>query len=371
MLAKGPHVIQLMEELAPKHYAVPDDKIGLQLGTLSKEIKNVLIALDVNDEVADEAIRIGANLIIAHHAIIFRPLSHLQTDTVAGRLYEKLIKHDIAVYIAHTNLDVAVGGVNDMMADAIGLRGLAPLERLHTDKLKKIVVFVPEEHLEPVRQALFKAGAGSIGAYSHCSFHTAGVGSFLPEAGSAPFIGTQGKLEHVNEVRLETIVPQSLEKKAIQAMLKVHPYEEVAYDVYTLDLPGRSLGLGRVGKLPEPMALDALCELVKAAYNVPAVRLVGDKQRLVQKIAVLGGSGGRYVKHALFAGADVLITGDIDYHTAQDAEAAGLCLIDPGHNVEKILKHGVAEYLRGKLQEKKSATGVFESEVNTEPFQFV
>lgn len=225
MLAKGQTVIQLMEELAPKHYAVPDDKIGLQLGTLQKEISNVLVALDVNDEVIDEAIALQANLIIAHHAIIFRPLAHLQTDSVAGKLYEKLIKHDISVYITHTNLDVAEGGVNDMMADAIGLSVLSPLEDIHTDKLKKLVVFVPEAYLEPVREALFRAGAGSIGQYSHCSFNIEGIGTFLPEAGSEPFIGKQGKLEHVREVRLETIVPQSVERKAIQAMLKAHPYE--------------------------------------------------------------------------------------------------------------------------------------------------
>lgn len=371
MLAKGQTVIQLMEELAPKHYAVPDDKIGLQLGTLQKEISNVLVALDVNDEVIDEAIRLQANLIIAHHAIIFRPLAHLQTDSVAGKLYEKLIKHAIAVYISHTNLDVADGGVNDMMAHAIGLTGLSPLEELHTDKLKKLVVFVPESHLEPVREAIFRAGAGSIGKYSHCSFAAEGTGTFLPGDGSTPFIGKQGKLEQVREMRLETIVPQSIERKVVQAMIKVHPYEEVAYDLYTLDLKGRAYGLGRVGKLQEPVTLEQLCELVKASYEVPAVRLAGNPQRKVQKIAVLGGSGGRYVRHALFAGADVLITGDIDYHTAQDAIAAGLSIIDPGHNVEKIMKRGVAEYLLSKLQEKKSNTGVFASEINTEPFLFV
>lgn len=371
MLAKGQSVIQLMEELAPKHYAVADDKIGLQLGTLNKEIHNVLVALDVTDEVADEAIRLGANLIIAHHAIIFRPLSHLQTDSPAGRLYEKLIKHDIAVYIAHTNLDVAEGGVNDMMAEALGLTGLSPLEDIHTDRLKKLVVFIPEDHLEKVREALFHAGAGWIGQYSHCSFNIEGVGTFLPEAGSEPFVGKQGKLEQVKEVRLETVIPQSIERKAIQAMLKAHPYEEVAYDLYPLDLKGRSFGLGRVGKLDEAVSLKELCERVKEAYNVPFVRLVGDPSRSVSKVAVLGGSGSRYVRHALFAGADVLITGDIDYHTAQDALAAGLAIIDPGHNVEKIMKQGVADYLQRKLRDKKYATQAFASKIDTEPFRFV
>lgn len=371
MFAKGQNIIQMMEEMAPKHYAVPDDKIGLQLGTLNKEVTNVLVALDVIDEVVDEAIRLNANLIIAHHAIIFRPLAHLQTDSPAGKLYEKLIKNDIAVYIAHTNLDVAEGGVNDLMADALGMKSLSPLEDVHTDKLKKLVVFIPEDHVDKVRQALFQAGAGWIGQYSHCSFNIQGTGTFVPEAGSDPFIGKQGKLEEVREVRLETIIPQSIERRAIQAMLKAHPYEEVAYDLYQLDLKGRTFGLGRVGKLDESVTLQALCEQVKQAYDVPAVRLVGDPNRSVSKIAVLGGSGSRYVRHALFAGADVLVTGDIDYHTAHDALAAGLALIDPGHNVEKIMKQGVAGYLRKKLEEKKSDTQVFASEINTEPFQFI
>jgi dinuclear metal center YbgI/SA1388 family protein len=371
LFAKGQSIIQLMEELAPKHYAVENDKIGLQLGTLNKEVSHVLVALDVTDDVVEEAIQLGANLIIAHHAIIFRALSHLQTDSPAGKLYEKLIKNDIAVYIAHTNLDVAEGGVNDLMADALGLTNLAPLENVHTEMLKKLVVFVPEDHLEKVRQALFHAGAGWIGKYSHCSFNIEGTGTFIPEEGSEPFIGKQGKLEQVREVRLETVIPQSIERKAIQGMLKAHPYEEVAYDLYQLDLKGRTFGLGRVGKLGTPVTLQELCERVKQAYDVPMVRLVGDPGRPVQKIAVLGGSGSRYVRHAQFAGADVLVTGDIDYHTAHDALAAGIAIIDPGHNVEKIMKQGVADYLHRRLLEKKSTTQVFASQLNTEPFRFV
>ncbi|PZE22685.1 Nif3-like dinuclear metal center hexameric protein [Paenibacillus xerothermodurans] len=371
MFAKGQSIIQLMEELAPKHYAVPDDKIGLQLGSLGKEISAVLVALDVTEEVVDEAIRAGTNLIIAHHAIIFRPLTHLQTDTPAGRLYEKLIKNGIAVYIAHTNLDVADGGVNDMMAAALGITVTGPLEEGHTDKLKKLVVFVPQQHLERVRDAVFQAGAGHIAQYSHCSFNIDGTGTFKPEEGSNPFIGAPGRLEQVAEVRFETIVPQSVERKVIQAMLKAHPYEEVAYDLYQLDLKGRTFGLGRVGRLPEPITLDQLAEQVKIAYDVPSLRVVGDATRVVHKVAVLGGSGSRYLRHAMFAGADVLITGDIDYHTALDAQAAGVALIDPGHNVEKIMKQGVADYLQRRLTEKKSDTKVLASEITTEPFRFM
>lgn len=371
MFAKGQTVIQLVERLAPKHIAVPDDKVGLQLGTLRKEIRRVLVALDVTDEVVEEAIRLKAELIVAHHAIIYRPLSHLQTDTPAGRLYEKLIKHDIAVYIAHTNLDVAEGGVNDMMAKALQLDVSGHLEDIHTDKLKKLVVFVPDSHQTQVRDAMFGAGAGWIGKYSHCSFNIAGTGTFIPREGTNPFIGKPGKMEQASEVRIETIVPESVEKKVVQAMLKAHPYEEVAYDLYPMDLNGRTLGLGRVGKLKETVKLESFARAVKQAFDVPFVRVVGDLDRDIKKVAVLGGSGSRYVRHALFAGADVLVTGDIDYHTAQDAIAAGIAIVDPGHNAEKILKKHVAEWLNERLIEQKADTRAIASEVDTETFKLL
>lgn len=371
MFAKGQTVIQYMEQIAPKHYAVPDDRIGLQLGTLRKEIRNVLIALDVTEEVVEEAIEREVDLIIAHHAIIFRPVKQLNTDTPMGKLYEKLIKNDIAVYIAHTNLDVAEGGVNDLMAEALGIRDGVCLEEIHTDQLFKLVVFVPEEHHERVLQAVLDAGAGWIGNYSHCSFNSNGFGTFKPQEGTDPFIGSQGRLERVPEVRVETIVPNSLRKQVVQAMLKAHPYEEVAYDLYPVDLKGRSFGLGRVGKLEEPVTLQQMIERVKEKFDVPVVRAVGDLRREIRKAAVLGGSGARYVKHALFHGADVLVTGDIDYHTAHDALADGIALIDPGHNIEKIVKPAVAEMLQRKLEKDKYETKVFASRIHTEPFRFV
>ncbi|WP_337101627.1 Nif3-like dinuclear metal center hexameric protein [Paenibacillus sp. YIM B09110] len=373
MFANGHTVIQLMEKLAPKHYAVENDKIGLQLGTLNKAIDKVLIALDVTDEVVDEAIAAGAGLIIAHHAIIYRPLAKLDTSTPAGKLYEKLIKNDIAVYISHTNLDVADGGINDWLADQIGISasGRQCLEEVHTDKLYKLVVFVPESHHEQVLAALWRAGAGEIGNYSQCSFNIKGTGTFLPGPGTHPFLGEQGKLEHANEVRIEVIVPHSVHRKAVQAMLKAHPYEEVAYDLYAVDLKGRAFGLGRVGKLEQEVSLSELAERLKQAFDVPALRVVGQLDRSIRKAAVLGGSGARYVRHAIFAGADVLVTGDIDYHTAHDALAAGIAIIDPGHNIEKVMKQQVADWLNGQLQATKSETKVIASALNTEPFTFI
>lgn len=371
MFAKGQTVVQYIEQLAPKHVAMEGDKIGLQLGSLQKEIRNVLVALDVNEEVVDEAIALEADLIVAHHAIIYRPLAHLQSDTPMGKVYEKLIKNDIAVYIAHTNLDVTDGGMNDWMAEALGIESADSLEDVHTDNLYKLVVFVPKDHHEPVLQAMLNAGAGHIGNYSHCSFNIEGFGTFKPGEGTDPYIGSQGKLERVEELRIETVVPHSLRGKVIQAMLKQHPYEEVAYDLYPMDLKGRTFGLGRVGKLTEPVTLRDFVQRVKERLDVPMVRVVGDLNRPIRKAAVLGGSGGRYWKSAQFRGADVLVTGDVDYHTAQDAWMAGVAIIDPGHNAEKIMKPRVAAWLTEKLNEGKYATRVHASQVNTEPFRFM
>jgi len=369
MLARGETIVQLMEKLAPKHYAVPDDKIGLQVGTAAKEVRRVLVALDVTQAVAEEAKKLGAELIVAHHAVIFRPLAHVRTDTPSGALIASLIKGDIAVYISHTNLDSAEGGLNDWMAEALGLQGREVLEEVHTDQLFKLVVYVPESHHAKVRDAMFAAGAGWIGNYSHCSFNVEGTGTFLAREGTDPYIGEKGKLTEAKEVRVETVVPLSAKKKVVSAMLKAHPYEEVAYDLYGMDLKGRSFGLGRVGKLAEPESLDEFAERVKKALDVPFVRVVGGGDRPIRKVAVLGGSGARYIRHAIFAGADVLVTGDIDFHSAQDALAAGIAIVDPGHHAEKIMMPNVAAWLAEQLKDKGYETEVFASQVNTEPFR--
>lgn len=371
MHANGQTIIQYMEQFAPKHLAMEGDKIGLQLGTLSKPVKKVLVTLDVLEEVVDEAIAQKADLIIAHHAIIYRQLSHLRTDQPAGRLYEKLIKNDIAVYVAHTNLDLAEGGINDLMATLLDLREVEVLEPLHTQALKKLVVFIPEEHAEQVMEAISEAGAGWIGNYSHCTFQLTGTGTFMPREGSDPFIGSRGKLEKVREVRLETIVPSDIQNRVVRAMLKAHPYEEVAYDLYPVDLPGKAWGLGRIGKLPQPISLKELAELVKSAFEVKGVRVVGPLEQQVQKIAVIGGDGNKFINRAIFAGADVLVTGDIYYHTAHDALAGGLSMIDPGHNAEKVMKRAVADMLKKKLEEGRYDTEVLVSSVDTDPFRFL
>ncbi|WP_045517681.1 Nif3-like dinuclear metal center hexameric protein [Neobacillus niacini] len=368
--ANGHEIIQLFEQFSPKGLAMEDDKIGLQIGRLNKKIDKIMIALDVLEEVIDEAIAKNVQLIIAHHPPIFRPLKNVLTDTVQGRMIEKLLKHDIAVYAAHTNLDVAKGGVNDLLAEALGLENSEVLVPTHETKLKKLVVFTPTSHAEEIRKVLGGIGAGFIGNYSHCSFSADGTGRFLPGENTNPYIGAQGQLEQVDEVRIETIVPENLLKRAVNAVVKAHPYEEVAYDVYPVENKGEVLGLGRIGTVKE-MTLGEFVERVKEALEVDKVRVVGDLSSRVKKVAVLGGDGNKYFMSAKFKGADVYITGDIYYHIAHDAIMQGLNMIDPGHNVEKIMKKGLTDTLNKMCKESGYEVDIFPSEVNTDPFQFL
>ncbi|MGM7721094.1 Nif3-like dinuclear metal center hexameric protein [Metabacillus sp. Hm71] len=370
-IPNGYEVIQLFEQFSPKSYAVEGDKIGLQIGNLNKQVNQVMITLDVMESVIDEAVEKKVDLIIAHHPPIFRPIKKLTTDNTYGRMLEKCIKHDIAVYAAHTNLDVAYGGVNDMLAEALALSDLEVLVPTYEDKLKKLVVFVPEAHEKEMRDALGNAGAGHIGNYSHCFFSTSGEGSFLPLNGAEPFIGEKGQLEFVKEARIETIFPESIQKKVVQTMLKTHPYEEVAYDIYPLEQPGTTLGLGRIGKLNAELSLQDFAEHVKTSLQVEHVRMVGNPSSRVKKVAVLGGDGNKYIQQAKFKGADVYVTGDLYFHVAQDALMMNLNVIDPGHHVEKVMIKGVSAKLGDMCKEKKYEVQVFGSKVNTDPFTFV
>lgn len=366
----GHEIIQLFEQFSPKSFAMEGDKIGLQIGRLNKKIERIMIALDVLENVIDEAIEKNVQLIIAHHPIIYRPLKNVLTDTPQGRIVEKLLKHDIAVYAAHTNLDVAKGGVNDLLAAALELQDPEVLVPTYDTKLKKLVVFVPASHAEEIRKVLGSAGAGFIGNYSHCSFSANGTGRFIPGEDTNPFIGQVGQIEEVEEVRIETIIPEPLLKKAVTAMIKAHPYEEVAYDVYPTENIGEVLGLGRIGKVSE-MTLGEFVEKVKTALDVETVRVVGDLDTRIKKVAVLGGDGNKYFMNAKYKGADVYVTGDIYYHTAHDAMMQGLNMIDPGHNVEKVMKKGLTVILQQMCKDSGYEVEIFPSEINTDPFRFV
>ncbi|MBU8905684.1 Nif3-like dinuclear metal center hexameric protein [Desertibacillus haloalkaliphilus] len=370
-MANGQAIIQAFESWSPKSLAVEGDKVGLQVGTLNKPVRKVMVALDVLEDVIDEAIHEEVDLIIAHHPLIFRPLKNIMTDRAHGRIVEKAIKNDITIYAAHTNLDVANGGVNDLMAEALGLEDTEVLAPTTSVPLKKVVIFVPHSHADQVRQAIGNAGGGHIGNYSHCTYNSEGTGTFVPGAGTDPYIGEQGKMEFVDEVKVESIVPVDLQNKVVRAMINAHPYEEPAYDIYPLDNQGETLGLGRIGKLKNDMTLQQFAEHVKAAFSVKGARVVGDLEEKVKKVAVLGGDGNKYMTQAMMKGADVFVTGDVYYHVAHDAMMDGLNIVDPGHNVEKVMKEGVKQFLEGVVKEKKYKTEVIASQVHTDPFTFL
>lgn len=350
---------------------MPNDPIGLAIGTLNKPVLKVLVTLDVTHEVVDEAIENGCELIIAHHPPIFMKLSNLRTDNPQGALYEKCLKNDIAVYAAHTNLDVAPGGVNDLLADALQLEERRILDVSYEEKMMKLAVFVPVDDADELRHVLAKAGAGRLGNYEACSYTLAGKGRFRAVEGADPAVGEIGELHIEQEEKVEVVFPQSMKNKILKAMLNSHPYEEPAYDLFTMDVATNEEGLGRIGKLKEPMTLREFAEFVKVQLDVPCLRAVGPLDQVVQKVAVVGGDGNKYIRTAKFAGADVFVTGDIGFHMAQSAELDGLSIIDPGHHVEKVMIKGVAEKMATLCMDKKLPVEFLQSKVHTEPFKFI
>lgn len=359
-------IFEALERWAPKSLAYDWDNVGLQVGTKGDETSGVLVTLDVNEAVVDEAIEKNINVIVAHHPMIFRPLSSIDFDSVKGKVIKKLIQNNITVYASHTNLDIATGGVNDLLSEAIELENIEPLIPTHTESLVKLVVFTPVDYVQRVVDALSDAGAGHIGNYSHCTFQSPGQGTFKPLEGTNPFIGTEQKVEHVDEKKVETIVKEQDLSHVIEAMTEAHPYEEVAYDIIPLKNKVDTLGIGRIGSLQEEITLHQFLAIVKEKYDVEHVRFVGYPQQKIKRVAVLGGSGEKYIDAAVKAGADAYITGDITFHPAQDAKEVGLAIIDPGHYIEKIMKAATAHYIKDEFSDLL----VVESIVNTEPFQF-
>ena len=325
------------------------DNVGLQVGSMGRDVDKVVVALELDHQVLEQAWQENADLIITHHPLIFKALPSIKVDSPVGSLIRKLIMADISLYVAHTNLDSASKGVNQILAETVGLIDIEPL-RLRTagsyETFYKLVVYVPLTHVDEVRAAISGAGAGSIGNYSDCTFQSPGIGTFKPGPGTQPFIGQTGKLEQVDESRLVTICPEPFLKSVIEAMLQAHPYEEVAYDVFKLEKSGTMYSPGRIGRLSQAVSLGKLAEQVQSKLDLPALRLVGATEHLVQKVAVVGGSGASFIKE-IAGQADVLITGDLKYHEARDAAALGLAVIDAGHQAtEELVVQEVCRLLK-------------------------
>ncbi|WP_235001596.1 Nif3-like dinuclear metal center hexameric protein [Halobacillus sp. Marseille-P3879] len=360
-------IVALLENRAPAYDAFDWDNVGLQVGSLKQNVEKVMVTLDVLENVVDEAIEEGVDLIIAHHPLLFVKVNKIDVETPKGRVVQKLLKHNISVYASHTNLDIASGGVNDVMSRLLDLQDTRPLIETNKEELLKLAVYVPHTHTEQVRNAISEAGAGHIGDYSHCTYQVNGEGTFKPLEGSDPYIGNTGELEKVEEKRIETILSKSILPQVLDAMIKAHPYEEAAYDLYPLLNDGAPKGIGRIGVLNNPLSLKELCRQIKDKYEVPQLRFVGKPEQKVQKVAVLGGSGEKYYSSALSQGADVYITGDMSFHLAQEAEENGLAVIDPGHHVEKVILPELAKWIDDDFGKDLS---VIISQSHTEPFKF-
>jgi dinuclear metal center YbgI/SA1388 family protein len=329
-VARVRDIAEALERIAPTPLSEDWDNPGLQVGNPASEANRVLVALTPVDEVYEEAEETRADFLLLHHPLIFDPLKSVDT----GSLVARAIRNDLAVYAAHTSYDAAPEGVSTALARALGLRG--PFKVVSPrGSLRKLVIFAPEENVDAIADALAGEGAGVIGEYTHCTFRTPGRGTFLGGEATDPYLGEKGRLEKVEEIRLETVVPAHAAGRAAAAATAAHPYEEVALDLYPIEGHPEGCGYGRVGLLPEPMTAEALGEHVANSLSSPA-RLVAGHGRRIEHVAVLGGSGGSFVREAAASGAEAYVTGDLDYHDALLADSLGLAAIDAGHAATEL-----------------------------------
>jgi dinuclear metal center YbgI/SA1388 family protein len=353
-----------MEAIAPTRFAAEWDNVGLLVGDPSTPASRVMLTIDCTRAVVDEAMREGCHAIVSYHPPIFSP----QKRFVAGSAAYHAARTGIAVFSPHTALDAAEGGTNDVLADAIGMTGRAPLRAVsQRDSEYKLVTFVPAEHVDAVSEAVFAAGAGRIGKYTSCSFRAPGTGTFFGESGAHPAVGKAGVLEHAPEVRLETVVPIERKDAVAEALRRAHPYEEPAFDWVRLAPAGRACGFGRVGAVDGP-TVRALVDRAKRSLGVAHALVAGDVDAPVTRAAVCAGSGGDLVPDAIAAGAQLLLTGEVRHHDALRAVDAGLAVACVRHSTSE---RSALAALLGRLAERMPAVAFVTSREDREPFDFV
>ena len=358
-------LIAYLEGLAPLAYQEDYDNAGLIVGRPEQDIYQALISLDCTEAVVDEAIATDCQVIISHHPIVFKGLKKFNSKTYVERVVEKAIKHNIALYAIHTNLDNMMTGVNSKICATLGLKNcriLAPKYNL----LKKLVTYVPHSHANNVRNALFEAGAGNIGNYDEVSFNAEGTGTFKGNENASPYVGEQGKRHMENEIRIETIYPAVLENKILVALIMAHPYEEVAYDLYALTNQHQQVGSGMIGELDFSVEERAFLFHVKEKMHAHVIRHTAFTKKHVKRVAVCGGAGGFLLKQAIAAGADVFITADYKYHEFFDAEGH-IMIADIGHFESEQFTQ---QFLYEIIKKKFSTFAVRLTEVNTNPVKY-
>jgi dinuclear metal center YbgI/SA1388 family protein len=322
-------IISIIETVAPLAYQESYDNSGLAVGEPDMEITGALLCVDVTLPVVEEALQQGVNLIISHHPVIFGSIRQLTGKTSTERIVMMALRHHIAIYSSHTSMDNVDTGVNLKICHKLGLTNLNILLP-QKNVLKKLVTFVPQRHAEDVRNALFLAGAGHIGQYDSCSFNLEGKGSFRALEGSQPFVGETGHLHIEDEIRIEMIFPAPAKSRIVHALLKAHPYEEVAYDIYALENEYAQAGSGMIGNLEQALDEESFLQQVKEIFQCKVIRHSKLFKKLVRRVAVCGGSGSSLIQHAISAGADLFLTGEVKYHQFFDAEEK-IIIADIGH----------------------------------------
>ncbi|MGY4383364.1 dinuclear metal center YbgI/SA1388 family protein [Pedobacter sp. UYP24] len=359
-------LIKHLEEFAPVQYQEDYDNSGLLVGSPDQEVQAVLVALDCIEAVVDEAIILGCDLIITHHPVVFKGLKRFNGKNYVERVVMKAIKNNIALYAIHTNLDHVNNGVNKVICDRLGLKNakiLSPKKNL----LKKLVTFCPTPHADAVRAALFAAGAGNIGKYADCSFNGEGIGTFKAGEGTDPYVGQQNALHHEAETRIETVFLAEQQRKVVLALLENHPYEEVAYDIYSLDNKTDAVGAGMIGWLEQEMDGIDFLRFVKDNMDAAVIRHTTILPKRIKKVAVCGGSGSFLLQEAIAAGADAFITADFKYHEFFDAEDK-LVIADIGHfETEQFTSHLLIDI----IQEKFPNFAIRLTEHNTNPVNYL
>ncbi len=337
-----------LEAIAPLSMQESYDNAGLLTGSSDMEVNKALITLDVTEEVMDEAMKENCDMIIAHHPVIFKGLKKINGNDLVERVIIKAIKNDIAIYAIHTNLDNMMNGVNAKLGEKLGLSNLKVLKPSGAS-LKKVVVFCPVDHAEKVREAMFSGGAGHIGNYDSCSYNLEGEGTFRALEGTHPYVGEKGKLHFEKEVRIETIVPSYKLSDVIGAMLAVHPYEEVAYDVYPLDNEYLLTGAGMIGELETPEEPLTYLQKVKETLGAGVLKYNDLIEGPVKKVAFCGGSGAFLIHDAARAGADLFITADVKYHDFFE-HLGTMTVVDAGHyETEQFTKELLYEIIKEKF----------------------
>lgn len=350
-------IVRVLEELVPLRYAESWDNVGLLVGDPSADVARVLVTVDYTRDVAQEATAARAELVVAYHPPLFSAVKRAPHDAP----WVDAIRRGVALYSPHTALDVAKDGTNDFLADACGMHASERRAvRPHTpkDAHYKLVTFVPEGAVEKVSEAMFAAGAGRIGAYTHCSYRTAGTGTFFGEEGANPAVGAAGRLETVDEIRLETLVPIARIDAAVSAMRSAHPYEEPAFDIVRLAPAGEgpAIGLGRIGAI-DPAPRRALVDRVKRALGVAHVLVAGPLEGDAARVAVAAGAGGELMEDAIRGGADVFVTGEIRHHDALAAARRGVTVIAALHsNSERAAVRAYASRIAARLGDGVAVT---------------